>query len=71
MSNINLKAMQDPKLHLMDTTLRLYLHANVRLGWKGRKVRNTLAYYNTDLIKAVKNLIVTVTRAQYLKNLQT
>ncbi len=32
--------------------------ANIRLGWKATEVANTLAYYETSTITAVKGLIV-------------
>ncbi len=36
----------------------LSLPANIRLGWKSMQVANTLAYYYTTLITAVKSFIV-------------
>ncbi len=36
----------------------LVLPANIRLGWKWLKVKNTLAYYGTELIMDVKNFTV-------------
>ncbi len=36
----------------------LALSANIRLGWKGLTVTNTLAYHDVELIAAVKIVIV-------------
>jgi hypothetical protein len=36
----------------------LALSANIRLGWKLMEVANTLAYYDTATITAVKSFIV-------------
>jgi hypothetical protein len=35
----------------------LGLIANIRLGWNSMKAENTLAYYDTATIKAVKSFI--------------
>jgi hypothetical protein len=40
------------------TVSRLVLHTNIRLGWKSMQLANTLAYYNTAIITAVKRFIV-------------
>ncbi len=36
----------------------LVLPTNIRLGWKSMQVENTLAYYDTAIITAVKMFIV-------------
>jgi hypothetical protein len=36
----------------------LVLPTNIRQGWKSMQVENTLAYYNTAIITAVKSFIV-------------
>jgi hypothetical protein len=36
----------------------LVLPTNIRLGWQSIKVANTLAYYDTAIITAVKSFIV-------------
>jgi hypothetical protein len=36
----------------------LVLPTNIRLGWKSMQVENTLAYYDTAIINAVKMFIV-------------
>ncbi len=36
----------------------LVLPTNIRLGWKSIQVANTLAYYDTAIITAVKSFIV-------------
>jgi hypothetical protein len=36
----------------------LVLHTNIRLGGKAMQVANTLAYYDTAIITAVKSFIV-------------
>ncbi len=37
---------------------QLVLPTNIRLGWKSIQVANTLAYYDTALITAIKIFIV-------------
>jgi hypothetical protein len=39
------------------------LLANIRLGWKWMPVKNTLAYYDTELITAVKKFQVQAKRS--------
>ena len=34
------------------------LPTNIRLGWKSMQVANTLAYYDTAIVTAVKSFIV-------------
>ncbi len=36
----------------------LVLPTNIRLGWKSMQVANTLDYYDTAIISAVKSFIV-------------
>jgi hypothetical protein len=36
----------------------LVLPTDIRLGWKSMQVVNTLAYYNTTIIAAVKSFIL-------------
>jgi hypothetical protein len=36
----------------------LVLPTNIRLGWKSMQVANTLAYYDTAIITAVKSFMV-------------
>ncbi len=36
----------------------LVMPTNIRLGWKSVQVANTLAYYDTAIITAVKSFIV-------------
>ncbi len=36
----------------------LVLPSNIRLGWKSMQVANTLAYYDTAIIVAIKSFIV-------------
>ncbi len=38
-------------------TMALALVTNIRLGWKQKAVENTLAYYETATIMAVKSFI--------------
>ncbi len=42
--------------------------ANIRLGWKWIAVENTLAYYNTATIMALKSLIVQCHKTFYGDN---
>ncbi len=44
------------RLHTYDRLLTL--PANVRLGWKGTDVSNTLAYFDTATIMAVNSFTV-------------
>jgi hypothetical protein len=43
------------------------LPANVRLGWKRMAVANTLAYYDTATIMAIKSFIVQATEPSVKK----
>ncbi len=50
-----------PSLLLQASNIRVpALLTNIRLGWKRRKMKNTPAYCNVELIKALKVFIVQV-----------
>jgi hypothetical protein len=44
------------------------LPTNIKLGWKRMEVANTLAYYVTEIITAVKGFIVYTPIANVIKN---
>jgi hypothetical protein len=44
------------------------LPTNFRLGWKSMQVANTLAYYDTAIITAVKSFIVRAPGANVTKH---
>jgi hypothetical protein len=48
----------------------LALPPNIKLGWKCREVANTLAYYDTATITAVKTFIVQAQHYLYFSNFQ-
>ncbi len=45
----------------------LVLPTNIRLGWKSMQVANTLAYYDTAIITAVKSFIVQASEVGTIK----